>query len=597
MPKQITEGSLQDRMPKNVRTARIQILVNCALMASTVLGLCFYTSGIFTDSVAAGLNLSAAEASLSMTFFLVFLALGSLILPKIMDRIAYHLLFQAGAVLTAASTLLMAFAFGKGWLYFLTSLQGLGCSLIGLVPITTILNNWFYRRNDWITALVLAAPALTASICGPLFSASISALGWRLAYVLMAVVIVLFLAYGFMVPFTLSPEERGMKPSGIRELEAEEKVSQKSAITSLMILILIALCGAALIAVPQHFSGYAASIGTTLILAGRMLSFAMIGNIVFKLIGGIVSERTGIYTTTAGFSLIAFIASLGFLVCIYHHNDWSLLIFSFLYGSAYALAELALPLLVKRRFGRLRYMSVYSLVHGCSLLMTALAIYLVGVIYDATGSYLWVWIIACILEAAVIALIFWATDSFSRFDRIPKSSSGAFRKSAKKESAAGSASDQRQPADYVQYPVQTETGPSENESPSFYHAKEAEKQADAENADAVPAAEFNTSIESENVEDSGGYQFDVSTKPALKDTVQPDEPAAGVKEAEAEPKEITIEMKDEPAPEKGNISFRVKNREQNSQNENKPAETDDSLQPADADKKALDSGRNPDFKG
>ncbi len=466
MPK-LLNGSADSNFEKprrNIRAVRIQVLVNCILMSGVVLGLCFYTSGMFYDSVAAGLGLSSSEMSLTTSFYLVALALGTMILPRLIEKVPYRYLFQIGAAVSVVSTLLMSFCFGRGFLYTLSFVQGLGCSLIGLVPVTTILNNWFYKRNDWFTALALAFPALVASFCGPLFSGVISALGWRMSYVLMAVLIAAFLAWGFMDPIMLTPEEGGYKPYGIRDLTIEEETVHKSAKTSLMVMILIAVCGAILIALPLHFGGYASSMQLGLIIAGRMLSWAMIGNIIFKLAGGLISEKFGIYRTTAGLALIAFIASLGFAIAIYHYNNFALYTFSFLFGAVYAISELSLPLLVRQRFGRLRFLTVYSMVHACSLIVSALSVYLIGVLVDAAGTYLWCWIAAAVLLVLIEVLLFWASGGMKPLEPVASHE----KKTVRKNESAVSAADDRA------YEVSDE-GPSSYESPSFYYGKKQEE--------------------------------------------------------------------------------------------------------------------------
>ncbi|WP_289220205.1 MFS transporter [Ileibacterium valens] len=505
---------------RGVRFRRMQVLVNCILMSGVVLGLCFYTSGMFYDSVSSGLGLTSSEISLTTTFYLIALAVGTLIVPKLMSKISYHLLFQAGAVIAVFSTLMMSFCFGKEFLYILCIVQGLGCSLIGLVPVMRILGNWFIKNNTWFTALVLAFPALVAAVSGPLFSGVISALSWRMSYVLLAVFITAFLIWGFMDPISVTPEAVGCTPLGKKEPEVEAVNNQKSAGTSLMVLIAIAACGACLIALPLHFGGFATSIGLDLIVAGRMLSWAMIGNIVFKLAGGWIAQRFGIYKTTAGLALAAIISTAGLALAVYNHNLAAIYFLSFVFGSAYALSELSLPLLIRSRFGRFRYTTIYSFVHACSLTVTGLAIYFVGLMVDASGTYLWVWLIACLLAVLIEVLLFWATGGtrpldqqtdvpFSKIDdrfiKEDKINSMPVKNAEQTENMTSSVDEANQPE-----------GPSEYESPSFYYEKkqeEARKAAEDSQIDQDVLPEmtksFNTSAKS--IDEQSPYTFSINT--------------------------------------------------------------------------------------
>lgn len=537
------------RPKKNIRFARMQVLVNCICMSCVALGLCFYTSGMFYDSVSAGLGLTASEMSLTTTLYLIALAIGTIILPKLIDRVAYRYLFQIGAVLAVAATLMMSFSFSRVFLYVLCFLQGLGCSMIGLVPVTTILNNWFYRSNDWYTALVLAFPALAASLFGPMFSGVISALGWRMSYVLLAVLAAVFLAWGFVDPVSLTPEEEGLKPFGVKDLEPEPAQSRQSAVNSLIVMVLIALCGACLIGLPLHYSGFMSSIGFDLIIAGRMLAWTMIGNIIFKIGGGLISDKFGVYKTTAGLCLFALIASIGMAVAVYNHNAGALYVLSFLFGSSYAISELSLPLLVKQRFGRLRYMTIYSIVHACSLIMTGLSIYLIGVIVDASHTYLWVWVIAGILIVLIEVLLFWATGGMKPLD--------SHENLLHKEEVKSQARKQDHSSDqaYEVEPVSADE-PTAYESPSFYYDKkrgQTQNNADASGKtgsdNSNVSRSFNASASS--IDEEPPYSFAVNTdkdKPAAQEqTSSTADSAAQTAADQSEKKEAApVEKKDHP---------------------------------------------------
>lgn len=383
----------------------ISVLISCCLMVGASLGLCFYSASVFYEPIAEALSLTSGQTSLITTFMLVFMALTALFVPYLMKKMRYRYLLVLGTILAAGGTMGMGFCFTAPWLYFFSSIQGIGAALIGMVPATTILNHWFYAHSAGITALATAMPPLVAALFSPLFGYCLTGLGWRMALVVESVSIVVLLLPALLLPFAPRPEVLKLEPYGIKDIQPEIKGKKGGKPMQMLAAIAgLSILSASLLGISQHFSVFAVSLDQTLVTGAKLFSICMIGNVVMKLIGGFLGDRIGAGMTSAVLDLVLLIVSIGMLITISVFNITALNILAFFYGSAYALAELSVPLLVKSQYGTARYTRIYALMNFLSTIMIAMSIAAVGFLYDAAGSFTMIWVMAILIEIVILVL-------------------------------------------------------------------------------------------------------------------------------------------------------------------------------------------------
>lgn len=376
----------------------VSVLIGCCLMAGASMGLCVYSAGVFYDPIAQALQVSLGQASLMGTLVLVSMACCTLLMPWLMKYLPYRLLMCGGLVLSAGSLVGSAVSFNTGWLYFFAILEGAGISAFGIMPATAIINNWFYSRTAWITSLALAFSALTGAVFTPVLSFLVQSLGWRMALMLQGFFVVLFMLPEMLLPFEASPLKQGLAPYGQKQEEKEVPLKKNEhPAASYFYVALFAVLAASLIGVTQHFTSFAESTGRTAVFGAGLLSWCMIGNIVFKLAGGFCGEKLGALKTTLMLGIVVSLAALGMWICTFFSNNVVLNTLAFFYGAAYALSELATPLLVRSQFGRPRFSSLYALMTFLSTLTMAASIALVGFFYDGVKGYGWIWFVTLLI--------------------------------------------------------------------------------------------------------------------------------------------------------------------------------------------------------
>ena len=120
----------------------------------------------------------------------------------------------------------------------------------------------------------------------------------------------------------------------------------------------------------------------------------MIGNVVSKLIIGILSDWLGAMKAT-----IVMIAAImvGILLLLTGSNFYLLVAGAFLFGSSYGIGAVSLPLLTKYFFGVNNYARAFPSISFASNLGAAISLSMVGYIYDFFGSYFYGFIIAMVM--------------------------------------------------------------------------------------------------------------------------------------------------------------------------------------------------------
>lgn len=381
------------------------ILLGCCTMSAASMGVCIYSSGVFFDAVSAGLGLTLGEVSLTTTWTMLSMAIMTLFIPYLFKFVRYRWVLTGAAALCLIGVLGMSFSFNVFWLDFFSILKGVGAACFGLVPVTYIIANWFPGKQDIVTGLAVASSAIGAAFMVWVLGHSVAGLGWRMGYVIQAILVGVLLLPPFLLPYTLKPAGLGLDPYGTAPASLKKGKSGKRTVRNLVYLAIIAVLASFTIAVPQFFGNYASSLGQQVVVGISLLSWAMVGNFLFKVIGGFVAERIGIIYTSLGLALIVLVGDLGMALCAISYSSFTIAAMALLFGACYGLAELCLPLLVSYFFGKARYIRIYSIVSAFSLATAAIAIGMLGNGLDLNNNYGWIWLLVAIFMIAIMAML------------------------------------------------------------------------------------------------------------------------------------------------------------------------------------------------
>lgn len=393
---------------KNYHWKMVALL--CGLAASAI-GVCINCVGIFYTSVSDSIGVMRGSFAIHATISQLAISAVALFIPKLITRVPYKRMLLAGALAASLSTCAMATSRSLWLFYILGLIRGAGVGMFSTVPITIILTNWFHQKHGVATSITLSFSGLAGAVFSPLLAACITRFGWERAYLVMGSLILLLTLPALLAPFTVRPQDMGLHPYG--EVRAEKSGTSANGQFSYRNLTFICLCIMTLLhtsiaGIAQHFTGFAASIGFSSEIGALMMSCSMIGNILTKLVIGFLSDRIGavrasvsmIGTNIAALLLLLIGSSLG--------NGFILCAAAFLYGSVYSVANVGFSLLSKHFFGAGSYPKAYSVIGLLTTTGAALALPLIGYLYDFTGSYIpmfWVALAIHVIDLTLLAII------------------------------------------------------------------------------------------------------------------------------------------------------------------------------------------------
>lgn len=354
------------------------------------MGLVMNLSGIYYTPMANDLDVLLGSVSLHGTFLSFSLAFASLTIPKVFEKLGLKKMLVMGMILSVFGTLLMSFAFNVFITYLAGIIRGAGIAYISYVPMSMILNQWFEEKNGLAIGLASGFSGVTGAIAAPLFTLLIESNGWRFAFMINSLVILLSVLPILLFPFEINPADEGRKPYGSKDSE-DKKVIHRSEIKEVLptnfifiALMVIAFTNTLLVMMNAHFPGYGNSLGFSPKVGSFMLSAVMIGNLVWKGIFGALSDSIG---PTKSSLFVMIISMVSIVIVISWTAPLPLLIGSFFFGATFSIGGVAMPILANKFFGPVAGTKVYAILNFLASAGGAVGVSLVGFIYDFTGTY------------------------------------------------------------------------------------------------------------------------------------------------------------------------------------------------------------------
>lgn len=424
---------------KNHTLSHWLMLAACCGLAAGSIGLCFNCSGIFFTSVARDLGVGQGAVALSLTLTNLMTGLLSPVVVTLMRKVPLRLLLIGGVLLAVGATLLMAGMQHILVFYVLSLLRGLGACMFSNAALSVLLNNWFEKRNGFAVGLAFCFSGVGGTFFNPLLKACMESMGWRTAYLIMAALIAAVSLPGALF-VRLRPEEKGLVAYGASVGAAGAvggSVSAASAVTrasgagvtsgsevaygtrvsggssvsessddgsgvgasqasssaaagrSIMLSILLsafAFFACYVTGFGQHLSGFGESIHMVGTASAMLVSASMVGNIVFKLLLGLLSDKIGAIRAC----MLLFAANLLSLFSMFFlPGDGVLLpiLVPFLYGTCFAITSVGMPLVARAATKPEQYDHTVGIMSMMTNFGGAVSLTAIGALYDWTGSY------------------------------------------------------------------------------------------------------------------------------------------------------------------------------------------------------------------
>ena len=337
------------------------------------------------------------------------------------------LCFTLGAVLLICGQLLFAFAPTMPLVIVGGCCVGAMMPILFTVGIPSIMGQWFVgSQRAKFLGIATAFSGVGTFVWAPLFALIIQSVGVQTAYIVAAVLCaVLTLPMGLFIA-RWDPAEKGLKPIGYVEgAEEADKANSLNAGVSAgramktaafwVLLIAVALGAIGMgynssqSAIANEFMAPLIGADSAALLGASMISAAAIGNMVGKIVFGIVCDKIGVRLTNAIFLCLSLVAMLMWL---FLPGNATYLVAGFLFGTNNAVASVGLPLACRAVFGNKDYSKIWSRLCMASALLGGSATSIVSYIAQGGGSYT-IAIYVGLVMYLVILLATWAAVGFA----------------------------------------------------------------------------------------------------------------------------------------------------------------------------------------
>lgn len=389
------------------------MLSMCGLVGAAV-GVCSGTAGLFYSHIAKDLNISSGSVSLMYTITALSSAFAGLLIPIVLknEKMLKPLIIFA-VTMVCGGTFLLSLAGNILLMYIISVIRGMGAGMLSFVLATSLINNWFYARNGLMVSIAMAFSGLPGVLLSNIITNVIIEHGWRFGYVFVTIIMIVFCLPGLLLPISLRPQSAGMQPYGYedylkyREANKDKVVFQANTSgfdmfsVEMISLVLFATIACIIAGMLQHLPSFALSLGFSAAVGALMSSMASAANIVSKLMYGVLTDKLGAHKTSV---LCASINMAAVALMMLVHTNVTMIIGAFLFGFTFANSASAMSILTRETFGMENYTKVYPFISFVGAATNALGVTLLGMLYDATGTY-YVTLILCLIMQAVLILL------------------------------------------------------------------------------------------------------------------------------------------------------------------------------------------------
>ena len=364
----------------------------CCALTAVSFGISLNCAGIFFAPVAEELKTGRGDIALYITLMNLVTGFSSPLAGRLVKRIPLRAWFLCAAVLVAGAMALWSRVTAVWQLYFLAAAQGIGNVMIGSVVVRMILKAWFASRLGLVLGIAFGFSGVAGAVLSPLLQAIVDCAGWRAAHDLSALLCALLILPGAFL-LRRDPREKGLRPYYAGKAEAgkpPENVplpvlpERNAGVPGIAALLAIGFIGPFLTGINQHMSGYATFIGLTASDGALMMAAIMIGNVLSKLLFGMLSDRKGAKTTFLVFMAVT-VAGIAGLFLFFTVRP--LLAASFLIGFTYSLGTLGVAQLAHAQFPAEKGDRYYAWSQVAANIGSSLSAAVIGYAFDLSGSY------------------------------------------------------------------------------------------------------------------------------------------------------------------------------------------------------------------
>lgn len=375
------------------------VAIGCCVLNATGLAGIMESGGVFLGEVARDIG----DVTLFLTFYFISTIVAMPIVGHVLQKYNARIVLTIAFVITAGAFGASGF-YTEPWMWYINgAIFGLFGSFIFVVPVPIMILNWFKKRTGLVMGVVMCLAGVGGIILSRVYAVLINAFGWREAYMIAGVILILLTIPFTAFVFAMKPSDIGKTAYGEGEEPAPSDVNGvvkkgsgvpfKQALASPPFVMMFLICG--LVAffgtVLTILSKFGQSIGLPLDQAAALISVALAGNLISKIVLGALNDKIGIQKTVLIQVAMIFI---GLCIMVFLQDIYAALaVGAFFFGAQATMYSIATPLLIRRYFGEKDYTRIFTWARIGAGVLGAIGSTIVFLVFSNFGSYTPVFII------------------------------------------------------------------------------------------------------------------------------------------------------------------------------------------------------------
>ncbi len=263
---------------------------------------------------------------------------------------------------------------------------GVGTAASTIIPVSLVTSNWFGARRGVALGVAMSGMSLGTSAMASFASYLITVAGWRQAYTILAIPLVVLVIPIVVVVVRTRPAgavagAASFAAAPVAGLDRSEALRGRS-FWLIGITYFTYLTGVGLGVV--HFVPYLMGLGMSAQQAAAVFSVAMVVSTLGKPVMGIVADRSN---PRAALAAAVFSLGCAFLLLMRAAHPLVLIPLVLFYGIGVGAPVALVPMLMAESFGLKAFGTLAGLVGIFGMLGTATGPMFAGRIFDVTGAY------------------------------------------------------------------------------------------------------------------------------------------------------------------------------------------------------------------
>ena len=394
------------------------------LILSVSSGIGFYGHGVILDPLRTLHGWPKATISSAITLYFLTAGIMGMIIGRQVDRYGPKWVLILGSVVISAGFVLLSRISTVWQLYGVYFMMAMGFSCTSLVPVNTLITNWFIRKRGFAMSLTNTGLSAGGIVLVPLSSYMISRWGLEMALPVLGaiyctVIIPIALFFVQQRPSDLSQAPDGEPPvasvsggpgsplnySAQMQVWTRSQALHTIAFWSIVIAFLLALAGQIAFLVHQisFLSPYLGVTG-----AATAVSITAGASIVGRLFLGTFVDRCDKRYVI----MVCFLIQAVAMLTLAHYNHVIVLYLgTFAFGLTMGSIIMMQSLIIGECFGLFSFATVSGLAGLFTMSGAAFGPTIAGLIYDAAQSYRMAFTIFAAMSMVAILVIFFARPS------------------------------------------------------------------------------------------------------------------------------------------------------------------------------------------